>query len=272
MKLLTAIFTGCLGLTVIIMISVIASSLVRVQDDEICQLFYPDSLADDAIVDASEASLYWIGPITEKHCVSRSTLHLDFKSDNTAGLGRPITVYTQEGVPVTLEVDVEYQLIASQFDETVKRTGFELTDRLMRTARSEIRNSASTFDVSDYLVGGREAIGTLIQAQLQERMDSDGVFVNIKRVNLLHIDVDDVFENLFQAVEDKRLKKLVAEEKVKIVRIDEARLNKTQSMATLATRDKVLQTAEAEVIRARLEASKQITDAETADKQAKIIA
>lgn len=274
---LCGVFTGSvIALFTIVGFSIIIASLVRISDDEICEVFYVDGVAKDNIQTKTSPGIVFSGPIPEKHCVTRSTQHLTFdKPSNqfSSSLGRLIATFSQEGVPIVLEVDVEFKYIPGRFDDTVQRTGFGANnDRLMRTARSEIRNVASEFVVDAYLIGSREQISTRMEEQLQIRFDLDEIFVDIIKVNLLHIDVDNSFESLYQEVENRRLQQLVALERQNIIRIDETRLNETQFIQKQAQRNQLIRNAETETVRAQLDQQRLVTNANTDLQQAIILA
>jgi len=273
MKFTTVCCGAAVPACVVIGVICIIASFVRVNDDEVCQLFYPDGVKDSNIEAATSPGNVFVGPGGEKHCVTRSTQHLEFTKSKTTGLGRLISVTSSEGVPVTLEVDIEFQIDPERFDQTVARTGFGNNNmRLMRTARAEVRDVASGFEIKAFLQGSREAIATQIRQSFQTKLETDGVFIDIKKVNLLHIDVDTAFEALYQKVEDRRLQQLVAKERINIITIDENRLNQTQSIEKVALRNVKLRTAEADTVRVQLDQERQLTEANTAFQQAIILA
>ena len=258
------------GAAIIILIAVIASSYTRVNDDEACQIFYQDG---NKIVTRERSGLVFVGPGQKKYCLSRATQHLYFSSEGN-GLERAIGARSSEGLTLTLELDIEFRYDAERIGETVLRVGYEDPKaRLLRTARAEVRNAASAFSVTEFLTGSREAIGLQIQTRLQHVLrDLDGIHVSVIQVNLLHIDVYEPFEERFQAVEDKRLAQLVAQENITLIELDEARLNETQHIEAIASRDRQLREAGSATVQAQLEQTRLVTEAQTLAEQDMIAA
>jgi hypothetical protein len=87
------------------------------------------------IEEVSVSGAVWKGPGVEKHCLSKATQHLSFSADYVgSGLDRVIKARTNEGLEVTLEIDVEYSYQADQISKTAPRTGFDTAEnRLYRT-------------------------------------------------------------------------------------------------------------------------------------------
>eukprot|EP00730_Choanoeca_flexa_P001058 TRINITY_DN10464_c0_g1_i1.p2 TRINITY_DN10464_c0_g1~~TRINITY_DN10464_c0_g1_i1.p2 ORF type:complete len:462 (+),score=109.49 TRINITY_DN10464_c0_g1_i1:137-1522(+) len=252
-----SVFVGLLSLIVVLSIS-----FARVTDDEICQLFYPDG---SRLITQTEPGLVFVGPGYEKHCVPRHTLHLTFTSDSTTGLTRKINSRTSEGLPVTLEVDVEYRFTPAGLESSMLRTGFSsYQERLLMATRAEVRNVASFYEAESFLRGSRETIATDMRDRIARTLvEKDGVLIEVVRVNLLTIDVDDRFENRFQQVEDIRLLQLQAQADLELAVIEELRLNETELIAGLADRERRIQQARAEVTAAELAQQANMTTAQT---------
>lgn len=107
---------------------------------------------------------------------------------------------------------------------------------------------------------------------LQARLTSDGVFVNVNKVSLLHIDVEDRFEALYQRVEDRKLQQLVASETENILQIEGKRLNETGFIQREAIRNKQLAAAKADTVKAELSRQRQLVEANAKHEQERIAA
>eukprot|EP00045_Choanoeca_perplexa_P013265 m.149566 g.149566 ORF g.149566 m.149566 type:complete len:461 (-) comp16297_c0_seq1:3661-5043(-) len=257
------ILAVCLAGALLGLIIVLATSFARISDDEICQLFYPDG---GRLITKTEPSLVFIGPGHEKHCVPRHTLHLVFNGNvSSSGLSRTIDSRTAEGLPVTLEIDVEYRFTPAGLETSMLRTGFQnYEQRLLMATRAEVRNVASLYEAEAFLRGSREDIATTMQQRIaQTLVEKDGVLIEIVRVSLLHIAVDARFETKFQEVEDIRLLQLQAQADSELAVIEESRLNETEIIVGLAERERRLQQARAEVTGAILAQQSETTQAET---------
>lgn len=234
-------------------------------------MLYPDDVRDDTVRVISDPGLYWVGPQYKQECVTRATQHLTFSHGVATGLGRPVSVYSQEGVPVLLEVDVEFRIIPDRFEETVKRTGFDgANDRLHRTSRSIIRDAASEFLVRDFLIGTRHNISDRIETMLIAQLEEDMIYVEVIDVNMIHIVVNATFETMYQNVEDIRLQQITARERPILVTTEESRLNETQFIARQAQRNEQLQLAQTAITQAQLDQERQTTLANTTFQQAMI--
>mmetsp|Transcript_4858 Transcript_4858/g.12481 ORF Transcript_4858/g.12481 Transcript_4858/m.12481 type:complete len:457 (+) Transcript_4858:188-1558(+) len=273
MRFTTAFFGFFGSIFFLALLVIIGQSITRVNDDEVCQVLYLDDTQDDTVRVITEAGLYWVGPEKDVRCVSRSTQHITFEHGTTSGLGRPIPVQSSEGVPVTLEVDVEFRIIPDRFSETVLRTGFDDThQRLMRVARSVIRNVASRYEVNSFLVGTRQNISDEIAASYRTQLNADLIYMNIIKVNMLHIAVNETYETAFQHVEDIQLQQIVAQVRPELVQTEEARLNATQFIARQASRNEAIQLARTNSTQALLEQVRLVTEANTSFQQALILA
>lgn len=269
-RVVAAVYASILLLALVI---IIGNSIVRVNDDEVCQAYYKDDTADDTVEVFTSPGLYWVGPENERNCVTRATQHLTFSHETDAGLGRSITVHSVDGISVRLEVDIEFRIVPERFEETVQRVGFdERNQRLMQTARSKIRDVASEFRIESFLIGTRENISTRILTVYREELERDRIHVNVIKVNLLHIDVDDAYETLFQQTEDIRLQQITARQQPALIRINEERLNETQSINLEAQRNRDLQQARSATAQAQLAQARQITEADTAFQRRRISA
>ncbi|EGD82927.1 hypothetical protein PTSG_03560 [Salpingoeca rosetta] len=257
-----------LGVAAIVLIAVIVSSITRVNDDEACQIFYQDG---NRIITKETSGIVFLGPGAQKFCLSRATQHLIFEEEQT-GLQSTIEARSVEGLTLTLELDIEFRYIPERIAETVLRVGYDRPeDRLLRTARAEVRNVASQFGVTEFLTGSRASIALAIQQRLQTVLrEQDGVFVSIIQVNLLHIQVYTPFEQKFQEVEDRRLAQIVASENVTLIEIEENRELETASIAAEANRNKLLREAMSRTVTAELEQQRLMTEARTAAQQAQI--
>lgn len=253
----------CLS-SVLIIAVLLGVSIDRVETDEVCQIFYQDG---SVIKTESKAGYVMVGPGQEKHCIPLSMLRMTFDQISGDELNRVVSCRTAEGLEVTLEIDIEYQYEASNIDKTIERTGLPGDDtapRLLRTARSEIRNAASQYSVTQFLTGSRSIIASQIQHSLQRKLkDVDGVFVTIVKVNLLHIDVYEPFEAKYQAVEDARLEAKKVKEDQNLMKIEETRLTETQEIAAYAENGKLLQEAASRTAVAQLQQAKEKTVANT---------
>lgn len=252
-----ALILAALTLALII---VLATSFARVADDEICQLFYPDG---GVLITQTEPALVFVGPGYEKYCVPKHVLHMTF--DKSSGLEREIGSRTLEGLPVSITLDVEYRFTPAGLEGSMVRTGFKnYQERLLMSARAEVRNVCSRFAAVAFLRGSREAIAQqmrdAIAATIVER---DGVLIEVVRVNLLTITVDSRFETKFQDVEDIRLLQLQALADLELARIEELRLNETEVISVLADRERRLQEARANLIAAQLNQRSSVTTADT---------
>lgn len=253
------------------LVCIIGTSITRVNDDEVCQVLYPDDVRDDTVRVISDPGLYWVGPQHEKDCVTRSTQHITFSHGTTAGLGRPVSVYSSEGVPVVLEVDAEFRIIPERFEETVKRTGFDNANkRLHRTARSVIRDVASEFVIQDFLIGTRQNISNRIETVLRAQLEEDLIYVELIDVNMIHIAVNATFETMYQNVENIRLQQITARERPRLVTTEEARLNETQFITRQARRNEQLQLAQTAITQSQLDQERRTTLANTTFQQAMI--
>lgn len=254
----TVLFT-----TVILCIALIPSSYVAISQDEACEVFY---MHTSDIEEVSESGAVWKGPGVEKHCVSKATQHLSFQQPYFGvGLDRVIKARTKEGLEVTLEVDVEYTFIADRISETVPRTGFDNpTDRLFRTARAELRNAASKYGVQEYLTGERSTISDTMQVSLQDTFtNKDKIYINIVKVNLLHISVYPDYEANYQLVEDRKLQQEVEMNHIQLIELNEKTLLEQARIASEADRNKRVAIAEAATVTATLVREREITEAET---------
>jgi hypothetical protein len=275
MRFTTAVLStlGCIFLLAFIIIAF--TSVTRVDDNEVCELHYPDDVrkGESATVEvATSPGMRWVGPGYEKKCITQSTQHITFTHESE-GLGQEVSISSIEGVPIALEIDIEFKIVTDRFSDTVRRTGFDPTNsRLMREARAQIRDVASQYTVEAFLVGTRENISIAIQTALARRLLQDRVYITIIKVNLLHIVVDPVYEALFQQVENIRLQQIVASELPNIIRINETRLNETQIIARQAVRNQEIQIALTATTNAQLAQTRRVTEADTAFQQAMIVA
>jgi hypothetical protein len=94
-------------------------------------------------------------------------------------------------------------------------------------------------------------------------LEHDRIYVDVIKVNLLHIAVNGTYETLFQRVEDIRLQQFVARERPNLVRTEEGRLNATQFIARVARRNEQLQLGRTASTQAVLTQSRRLTQANT---------
>lgn len=162
-----------------------ANSFTQASFDSLTLPKYLTSASDGAKVFVqSEPGLIFVGPGYEKHCIPRHVLHLSFNQKN--GLSGVVRSRTREGLPVELTVDVEYRFSPDGLEaEGLARTGFEnYNERLLMTARAEIRNSASNYQGVEFLRGSRETIAVdMLQRLTQTLVNRDKVFVELMRVS-----------------------------------------------------------------------------------------
>lgn len=261
---------GCIS--TIIIAACIGTSFIRVNDSEICEAFYPDGLADNNIKIAESSGAVFSGPGAEKHCITKATQHLRFHSSTTSGPSRVISILSNDGVPASLDLEIEWRINMNNVQETIKRLGYTLPEyRLYQTARAEVRNAASMFNVSSFLTGTRENIGLAIKDRLSNTLNYlDGVGVDIIKVNLQQINVHDEFEQRFQAVEDAKLQQLTAIENETLIRLEEEQLNQTEVINAEAQRVRLLREERALTVQANLTQQRLITEENTAAAQALI--
>eukprot|EP00049_Salpingoeca_infusionum_P027271 m.31365 g.31365 ORF g.31365 m.31365 type:complete len:458 (+) comp9414_c0_seq3:456-1829(+) len=258
-----AIIVAIVALIVLVAV-LISQSFVKVEENEICEVFFKNGItAEKRLSTKTTNGLYFVGPGVTKSCLNRTTEHLQFVGYE--GLYQSVSSRSAEGVPIDLEIDIEYQFTPSDLEVTVLRVGFgeSVRDRLARVARAEVRDAAGSFNTTAFLRGSRETISTTIQTNLQDRYDQDGIGVNVIRASILHISVHAQFETRFNDIESIKLDQRVAEENGNLAIVEQRRLNETGVIALLAQRDRELQEARAEVIAAELGQERSVTDAQT---------
>ena len=206
--------------------------------------------------------------------MTTTTQHLVFtESPNTShDLRRTIETYSAERVPVELFLRIEVRIDPSKWHDTADRLGGYTVDGLYIRARSIVRDVASTYPITNFLISTRQNISNDIQDEFNALLEMDGIGVEVIQVNLEHINVDPRYEDLFQEVENVRLQRITANERPDLVRANETRLNTTLFIQRQAQRNEQLQQARALTTQAQINQGRDLTTANTTFQAALIAA
>ena len=110
---------------------------------------------------------------------------------------------TREGLPMRMDVTVEYKLDGSKITELFELVGQDSRKPLQIVIFSALQNEASKHDATKFLGSERSEVAEKMKIAANE--SATKFFAEVLQVHLFHIDLPDRFETIIQEIQNIRL-------------------------------------------------------------------